>query len=128
MKRLALMATAVIIGTAGFAHADMVTEEVIVNTPSVSPLQAFDMMDLDNNWIVDTIEYDFAVQTNHTANLAAYSYDNMDINGNGIITRSEAKRLTPEQAASSRTVVQTVTKDPVYVDVYEPSAGGKTGR
>lgn len=126
MKRLALMATAVILGTSGIAHAETVTEEVIVNTPSVSPLQAFDRMDLDNNWIVDTIEYDFAVRTNRTAEFSAYSFDNMDTNGNGIITRSEAKKLTPEQAASSRTVIKTITKDPVYVDVYEPSAGGNT--
>lgn len=123
MKRLALMATAVILGTAGIAQAETITEEVIVDVPSVTPLEAFDIMDLDNNWIVDTIEYDFAVKTNRTAEFSAYSFDNMDINGNGLITRKEAKNLTPEQAAASRTVVRTVVKDPVYVDVYEPAAG-----
>ena len=81
-----------------------------------------DTMDLDNDWIVDTIEYDNAVNYS-THNLGAYSFEGMDLNGNGLITRTEAKRVTPEQAASSSTVIRTIVKDPVYVDVVEPASG-----
>ena len=122
MKRLALLATAVLIGTAGLAQAETITEEVIIQKPAMSPLEAFDTMDLDNDWIVDTIEYDNAVNYS-THNLGAYSFEGMDLNGNGLITRTEAKRVTPEQAASSSTVIRTIVKDPVYVDVVEPAGG-----
>ena len=47
----------------------------------------------------------------------------MDTNQNGIITRSEVKNLTPLEAAADRTVVKTVVKDPVYVDIIEVQGG-----
>ena len=39
-----------------------------------------------------------------------------DINGNGKITRSEAKKVSPQAASAQKTVVKTVVKDPVIVE------------
>ena len=122
MKRFALMATVALLSATGLAHADTVTEEVVYSTPSITPLEAFNQMDLDNNWEVNTIEYDWAVK--HHPELAAYSYEGLDINGNGIVTRSEAKNVDPAAAAMQKKVVKTVIKEPVVVDVVEPAAGG----
>ena len=114
MKRLALLASAIIIGTTGAASADTVSERVVYTTPEISPLQAFDRMDLDNNWVVDTIEYDWAYD--HYPSVRGYSFSGMDINGNGKITRSEAKKVSPQAASAQKSVVNTVVKDPVIVE------------
>ncbi|MGE4313461.1 MAG: hypothetical protein AB7E85_04225 [Pseudobdellovibrionaceae bacterium] len=121
MKRITLMATVALLAVTGAAHADTVSQEVIYSTPTITPIEAFDKMDLDNNWEVNTIEYDWAVK--HHPDVAAYSYEGLDINNNGIITRKEAKNVDPAAAAMQKTIVKTVIKDPVVVDVVEPAAG-----
>lgn len=134
MKRLALMASVLVLGTMSAAHAETVTEQVIFTTPQISPLEAFNQMDLDNNWEVNTIEYDWAYD--HYPEVRGYTFSGLDMSGNGLVTREEAQTVSPAIASAEKTTIRTIIKDPVIVqrpvassstmsyDMVEPAAGG----
>lgn len=84
MKKLLFTVAAV-----ALISAPAVASDNMLNTsPSLDRLEAFEVMDLDNNYIVNDIEYKFS-QANY-AGVQGYSFSELDINGNGIITRDEA--------------------------------------
>lgn len=109
-----------------FANVQSVSAETfeknVFETPKISILDAFDIMDLDNDYVVDTIEYNNAIERWKNLNLGGYNFRGMDLDGNGIITRQEAKKVTPEQASNS--VVTIVEEDAETIIVYE--INGKT--
>lgn len=90
MKRLLLSAAALAViatpAVAGEMHYEQEAELRVA--PTTSSLQAFEMMDLDNNFIVNPIEFDYATATMPA--VRGYSFAEMDLNNNGKITRDEA--------------------------------------
>ncbi|MGE4313462.1 MAG: hypothetical protein AB7E85_04230 [Pseudobdellovibrionaceae bacterium] len=85
MKKLALTTAALALMNAPVMANEMQHSN---NAPHYTQLEAFEVMDLDQNYIVNPVEFDWAQA--HYQGLQNFSFEDMDTNGNGIVTRDEA--------------------------------------
>lgn len=88
MKKLAMTTAALVLMSAPVMASEMPQYNNSQNAPHYTEVQAFDIMDLDHNYIVNPVEFDWAQA--HYQGLQDFDFEKMDTNGNGIVTRDEA--------------------------------------